>query len=398
MAKNSGAVFVSHPGLQHAHQLAWAVHERGLLQAFWSGVPVLGAGEAAPFWMPDVYAGRMKHVGIPAGLRRHPLLFQALLRAGGALLPGMSGDDYAHRIFHLYDRWVSRHISRLRPKVVVAYENSAYHTFRAARAIGARCILDAPALHHATAARILETMPTPYLQEINRRKDEEVALADLVLTCSPMAAESYREAGVPAGKLRSLILGAALPEGIIPWQSHEQPLRFMFAGSLRYLKAPDLILGAFARIHAEGLPYRLDFVGGQAEPGWVDAIGEVPQAVYHGALPQSELFQKLAQADCLLLPSRFDSFGLVVAEAMACGTPAIVSAQTGAKAIMQQFPGAGWIVECDEEAIYRCVKERILNREALFAARHAAWQASQCFTWQAYRARVGELIEGMVND
>lgn len=41
-------VFVSHPGLQHAHQLAWSLHERGLLQAFWSGVPVLSDGDALP--------------------------------------------------------------------------------------------------------------------------------------------------------------------------------------------------------------------------------------------------------------------------------------------------------------------------------------------------------------
>lgn len=396
MGNDLGAVFVTHPGLQHAHQLAWALHERGLLQAFWSGVPVLGAGEEPPFWMPGSYAGRMKRVAVPAGFRRHPVLFQVLLRAAGGLPAGISRDDYAHRIFHLYDWWVSRQILRLKPRAVIAYENSAYHTFRAAKATGARCILDAPALHHAAAARILRPAPTPYLQEINRRKDQEVALADAILTCSPLAAESYIEAGVPAAKVHSMPLGATLPEGIIPWECHEEPLHFIFAGSLRYLKSIDLILGAFEKVHAAGLPYRLSFVGGQGEPGWVEAIGKIPHATYHEGLPQAALFQKLAQADCLLLPSRFDSFGMVVAEAMACGTPAIVSRQTGAKAIMELCPGAGWIVESTEEDICRCVQERIRNREALFAARDAARQAARSFTWESYRERVGKLIEGLV--
>lgn len=388
-----GSIFVSHPGQQHAHQLAWALHERGLLQAFWSGVPVLTEGEKLPFWLPNTYARRVKTVAIPPELRRHPMLFPALLRVG-ALLPGsLSREDYQHRIFHLFDWWVSKQIARLKPKVVVAYENSAYHTFRAAKAIGARCILDAPALHHSAAARILKIKPTPYLQEINRRKDEEVGLAELILTCSPMAAESYMKAGVVAGKIRPMLLGATLPEGITPWQAHEQPLHFMFAGCLRYLKSIDLILRVFEKMHSEGLQYRLSFVGGQGEPGWVDAIRKIPHATYHGGVSQAVLFQKLAQADCLLLPSRFDSFGMVVAEAMACGTPAIVSTQTGAKAIIEQFPKAGWIVECNEEALYRCVKERIQNREELFSARHFAQEASRHFTWQAYRERIGKLIE-----
>lgn len=96
----------------------------------------------------------------------------------------------------------------------------------------------------------------------------------------------------------------------------------------------------------------------------------------------------------MLLPSRFDSFGMVVAEAMACGTPAIVSENVGAKAIIEQFPGSGWIVECTEDSLYRCVKERIENREALFAARTVAKEASHSFSWQAYREqRVGQLLQ-----
>ncbi len=221
-------------------------------------------------------------------------------------------------------------------------------------------------------------------------------MADLILTCSPMAAESYIEAGVSASKVRYMLLGATLPEGIIPWQLHEHPLHFIFAGGLRYLKAIDLILRVFEKMHSEGLQYRLSFVGGQGEPGWVDAIKKTPNATYLGGVSQAALFQEFAQADCLLLPSRFDSFGMVVAEAMACGVPAIVSTQTGAKAIIEQFPKAGWIVECNEEALYHCVKERIQNREELFSARNAAQEASRHFTWQDYRERIGELVEGLV--
>jgi glycosyltransferase involved in cell wall biosynthesis len=387
------SIFVSHPGLQHAHQLAWGLHERGLLQAFWSGVPVLSDGETLPFWLPAIYAKRIKKVNIPPELRRHPMMFQALLRAGAVLPAGFSREDYAHRVFHLFDWWVAKHIPRLKPKVVIAYENSAYHTFRAAKAVGARCILDASSLHHSTVEQLMIVKTTPYLAEINRRKDQEVELADMILTCSPLAAESYLAAGAPLDKVYPMLLGATLPAGVDIWRPHTKPLHFIFAGGIRYLKGIDLILSTFKRLHSEALPYQLSFVGGQGEPGWVEAIEQTPGARYYPGVPQAALYQMLAKADCLLLPSRFDSFGMVVAEAMACGTPAIVSTQTGAKAMIEQFPDSGWIVDSDEDSLYRCVKERIQNREALFAARNFALEASRQFTWQAYRGRVGQLIQ-----
>lgn len=386
-------MFVSHPGLQHAHQLAWGLHERGILQAFWSGVPVMSNGEKAPIWLPAAYAQRIKKADIPAEFRRHPILFQALLRAGAVLPSGFSREDYAHRIFHLFDWWVAKQIINLKPKVVVAYENSAYHTFQAAKAIGARCLLDAPSLHHTAGARLMPNKPTPYLAEINRRKDEEVALADLILTCSPLAAESYIGSGVLPAKVRPMLLGATLPKGIRFWQPHTKPLHFIFAGGLRHLKAIDIILSAFKRLHSESLPYQLSFVGGQGEPGWVEKIENTPAATYYPGVGQAALYQMLAKADCLLLPSRFDSFGMVVAEAFACGTPAIVSTRVGAKAIIEQFPNAGWIVDCDEYHLYQCVKDRIQNRAALFAARSHALEASRHFTWQAYRGRVSKHIQ-----
>lgn len=343
--------------------------------------------------MPAAYARRLKRVPIPRALRRHPLLFQAVLRAGGRLPHGMAGDDFSHKFFHLYDWWFSRQLSRLRPKVVVAYENSAYHTFQVAKAMGARCVLDAASLHYSVGMGSVVTNPTAFRAEINRRKEIEVELADLIITCSPLAAESYRAASVPALKLRPVLLGADLPSSLPVWRSHDGPLHYVFAGGLSYRKSIDLILAAFRRLHAENLPARVSFVGGLAEAKWLDEIERTPNAEYFPGVPQPELFEILSGADCLLLPSRFDSFGMVVAEAMACGTPAVVSTQTGAKAIIEQFPGGGWVIEPNEQSLYKCLRWHIENRAALFSAREQARAAASHFNWEAYRQRIGDLFE-----
>lgn len=390
-------ILISHPGLQHSHQLASAVHQRGLLQSFWSGVPVLTEDERPAFWLPASYHERIKRVSIPPSFHRHSLLFPALLRAGRWLPSGFSQSDYGRRLDQYFDWWVAQHIAKFRPKVVVAYENSAYYTFKAAKAIGARCILDAASVHHLVGGQLNLVTYTPHLAETNRRLDCEIEQADLILTCSPLAAQSYIRAGVLESKVKSMLLGASPTMHEANWKPHDQPLRFMFAGGLRSLKAIDVILEAFNCLNQTGTSYQLSFVGGEGETGWIKRIKNVPHACYLPAVSQNELYRLMGQTDCLLLPSRFDSFGMVVAEAMACGTPSIVSTQTGSKAIIERFPKAGWIVEPGVESLFRCVKARIDDRASLFSARPYALEAANHFTWAAYRERVGSFIESWMS-
>jgi glycosyltransferase involved in cell wall biosynthesis len=387
------SILVTHPGLQHSHQLALALHERALLQSFWSGVPVAADGEPPPWWLPASYRMKVRRVNIPGPLRRHPVRFQIAMRAAHSVRSGLTSSDVTHRIFHWFDAWAARQIYQSKPKVVVAYENAAYHTFKAAKAVGARCVLDAAAFHHRAAQELIGSAATPYTPEINRRKDEEVKLADLVLTCSPLAAESYISNGVPAAKLRPLLLGAEPPSGIPSWKPPEGPLRFVFAGTLCQRKSVDLIVEAFRRLHADGLRYELELMGGIGEQSLLAAVLATPNARHTPNAPQQTLYSVLAQADCLLLPSRSDSFGMVVAEAMACGTPALVSTQTGAKAMVEDYPGSGWIVEPTAESIYAQVRKLIENPAQVFEARATAMRSGQAFSWTNYRARAGQLLE-----
>jgi glycosyltransferase involved in cell wall biosynthesis len=54
-----------------------------------------------------------------------------------------------------------------------------------------------------------------------------------------------------------------------------------------------------------------------------------PDAVFHGARVGEALAERYAQADVFVFPSRTDTFGLVMLEAMACGTPVAAYPVTG---------------------------------------------------------------------
>lgn len=363
------------------------------MSKFYSGVPILSEGECLPWWLPEMYGARIKRVNIPKAVRCHPLRFQALIRANRFLPSGFSRSDYTHRIFHLFDAWAAKQVLKLKPRIVVGYENSSSKTFLAAKSIGAYCVLDASSLHHKSIASLLNFQNTNYLSEIVRRKEAEVESSDLIITCSPWARESFIENGVPADKVRSILLGSELPKGIPAWKKGKGPVRFIFAGGIRHLKSIDIILDAFNRLYEEGFRYSLTFVGGGGDADLLGRIQKTPLASRHKNLPQPALYSRFADSDCLLLPSRFDSFGMVVAEAMACGTPAIVSTNTGSKSIIERFPGSGWIVEPTVDSLYEKLRELLIDPEILYCARARALEASGCFTWQAYRARVRETFK-----
>jgi glycosyltransferase involved in cell wall biosynthesis len=392
----TGSALVAHPTLQHSHQLALALHESKLLQAFWSGVPVASPDEPLPIWMPERFRRKVKRVDIPASMRLHPMRFQLALRAGQLALPesGTGLGDLPHRIFHWFDAWTAQRIRRLKPKLVVAYENSAYHTFAAAKAVGARCVLDAASLHHRTSFDLMNGhRRSAFDVEVNRRKDAETEMADVILTCSPLAADSYLSHGVPASKVHPLLLGAELPARLLQRRPERGgPPRFIFAGVLSRRKSVDLILSAFKRLADEGLAYEVEFVGNANDTALLDQVRATPGASHRPGVAQSDLYPLMAAADCLLLPSRFDSFGMVVAEAMACGTPALVSTQTGAKAIIEETPGSGWIVEPDGDALHAQLRQLILEPALLENAREHAQRAAESYTWQAYRRRATRLL------
>lgn len=392
--KNARSVLVLHPTLQHSYQLALALHEKNLLCAFWSGVPIASPRERLPAWMPKKYRQKVKRVDIPAELRTHPIRFQVCMRAADILPESLwsTPGELPHRIFHWFDAWAAPRVARLKPKVVIAYENSAYRTFAAAKNVGAFCVLDAASLHHSAGADRFETPPGRFDVEVNRRKDAETEMADLILTCSPLAAESYIGHGVPASKVQPLLLGAELPENLPRRLPRRGPPRFLFAGILMRRKSVDLILSAFKRLADEGFAYELQLVGNVADSKLLDQARATPSTTYRSGVAQRDLYALMVEADCLLLPSRFDSFGMVVAESMACGTPAIVSTRTGAKAIIEGLPGSGWIVEPDADALYALLRRLLLDSSQLQQARPLAQRAAESYTWQAYRLRARTLL------
>lgn len=364
-------VLVTHPGRQHSHQAALALEKAGLLAGYWAGVPASGFRRYGPVPLD------------PARTAWFPWT-PALRRIGPRA-------DFA--ACRLFDRWAARRLGKAGAEAVIACEISALETFRKAKRLGMTTLLDAPSIHHVTQDRLHGTTDSP---ELHRRivavKDAEISLADHVLTVSELARGTYLEAGVPAEKVHAVPLGADLelfsPDGAVK----SGAITFLFAGATIRRKGFDLLVEAFEQVRSEVTDVRLRIVGPRGDLGHLLK----PEIDFLGPLTQPELASELRRADVLVLPSRNDSYAMVVAEALASGTPVLVSEMVGAKDLVTEGK-TGWIVPVEDVAA--------LAERMAWCARHPeevrslgpdCRRAAEGATWPAYHQRVAELVRALI--
>jgi glycosyltransferase involved in cell wall biosynthesis len=286
-------------------------------------------------------------------------------------------------------------VSTLKPDLVVCYENAALRTFAAARTISAVCVLDAASVHYNAQRSWRGDNRDTDPASVGLRKEREITAADAILTCSRLAAQTYREAGVQAAKLFTVALGTALPRVRRAEPRPAGPRRFVFVGSVVRHKGIEDLSRVFAEFAANQVPAQLTVIGPVVEHELESRLGILPNIVRLPFVTHPRLFEEVARQDCLILPSLFDSFGMVVPEAMAVGVPAIVSERVGAKCIIEDHPGAGWIVPCDRAALKAQILALVRHRELLDRASGAARQAAADYTWENYRKRVVRTLEAI---
>jgi glycosyltransferase involved in cell wall biosynthesis len=386
----AGQVLICHPGRQHAHQAALALAGQGMLAGFILGLPSL---ERHGRFVPARWRGAFfKHglLDLPPDRVRFWPVEPAVRHMAGALLPPKAAAVATYWGLSFFDALTARSLRGWEAQAVIAYENSALHTFRAARRLGWTTILDAASFHHLTQDRWSAHEEPAWLhRRICRRKDEEVALADRIITCSGLARESYVEAGVPPSKVIAVPLGVdtARFQPSPPTRVPDSPT-FLFVGTVTTGKGIDLLVEAFQRVQALCPQASLRLVGGKgnAWPLVRPLLG--PAVSWQTTLSHEALSEEYRKATCLVLPSRFDSFGMVVAEALASGLPVIVSDRTGAKELVTEGSN-GWVIPAEDvkaltERMFWCAQHPKELAEMAGAARQAGLSAD----WKRYHKRL----------
>jgi glycosyltransferase involved in cell wall biosynthesis len=188
--------------------------------------------------------------------------------------------------------------------------------------------------------------------------------ASAVVATSDQEAQELTAGGVPSGKIVLRRNGVEIPSS---WPEPEAFRRtqgisedaklILFLGRLSAKKSPDLLLRAFAKLPADldRKPLQLVFAG--PDEGGMRTQLEVMAAQlgvrtriqFTGPLFGENKWAAYRDADVFVLPSQNENFGNTAAEAVAAGTPVIVTEQCGIAPLLANE--AGLVVRHDSTAL-----------------------------------------------
>lgn len=115
----------------------------------------------------------------------------------------------------------------------------------------------------------------------------------------------------------------------------------LYVGRLSQEKDLPVLYEAFRQLNQRGA-YQLHIVGdGPLRPQIERFVATTPHTAYLGSIPYGErLADMYARADVLALPSRNETFGLTILEALASGIPAVAIRQGGPTDLLHAQVGA----------------------------------------------------------
>jgi phosphatidylinositol alpha-mannosyltransferase len=174
-----------------------------------------------------------------------------------------------------------------------------------------------------------------------------------------------------------------------------EELRVLFVGRPEERKGLPVLLTAFGAL-VEHVPSRLTVIGAEREdvarfltdPNLMSSI-DVP-----GRVSGERLWQSLHEADVLCAPSLSgESFGMVLTEAFAAGTPVIASGIAGYSDVVTDGLDGVLVPPADPQRLAEELQRVYHEPERLRAMGEAARQSAQRYAWPRVADRVTEVYE-----
>lgn len=415
MEKVESGVVISHPGhILVAYQAALALQEAGLLDCFETGFYYKGgkfSNMLLSIFSPQVAARilrqlrRRTHETLAVSrIRTHPVAEITYVLC--AKVPILK--RFSERIIHLrndyFDSVVGRVVLKLQPLAVICYDSCALKTFEAAKKVGTLCILDQVIGHIKTGVGILaeerrlhpefaDTIPDATSDWALKRCTIEAIVADRVIAASEYVRDSLIMNGVSPSRIALCPYGVDIERFRPSDKINEHCFQILFVGQLSQRKGIKYLLEAFKEIGLENA--ELVLMGGVAGSGeGLKCYEGLFRHISH--VPYSELPQYYQSADIFVYPSVHEGSALAIYEALASGLPVITTFNSGS---VVRDGVEGFIVPIrDIDALKEKIVLLYQNKELRTRMSREARKRAETFTWQAYRQRLGTLMQDFIQE
>jgi len=229
---------------------------------------------------------------------------------------------------------------------------------------------------------------------------ETLYRCDLIVALSRALQERVIRLGVDPSKIYVIPNGVDTTQFTPLDKKSREPL-ILFVGSLIPRKGVNYLLQAMPYVFLSVPEYRLVIVGEGPEKPFLHQLtkdlGIEDRVSFVGDQPHQEVKRWMQRARVLVLPSLEEGMGVVLVEALACGTPVVASCIDGIKDVVT--PEVGILVPpADSKAMSEAIVEILRDPERWAeASRSARARAEMYYRWDKIAKRYVELYQTLVN-
>ncbi len=168
----------------------------------------------------------------------------------------------------------------------------------------------------------------------------------------------------------------------------------LFASMNFEIKGLDNIMFSLTKLKAQNRKFKLIVAGKGNIKKYTRLAQEakiIEDVIFTGPVNKEKLVKMYLAGDCYIMLSKFDTFGMVVLEAMAAGLPVIISNNVGAKDLVHEGEN-GFIINDTTDSDYIAAKIALLcdeNMRRPLAER--AYQTATQNTWDQVAAKYQEI-------
>lgn len=193
--------------------------------------------------------------------------------------------------------------------------------------------------------------------------------------------------------------GIDVPEYV--QKTRRAPCTLLFLGRIHPKKGLEFLLRAWEVVQSRFTDWRLLIVGPN-ECGYRNEMQllaknlRLMRVEFVDGLYGEQKWQAYREADLFVLPTRHENFGLVVSEALAAGTPAIVT--KGAPWPELEPRGAGWWIDIGVGPLVDCLENALAQPTdalAVMGRKGRDWMAEE-FSWERVGLQMAETYQWII--
>jgi D-inositol-3-phosphate glycosyltransferase len=184
----------------------------------------------------------------------------------------------------------------------------------------------------------------------------------------------------------------------------------LFVGRIEPLKGIDTLIQALSLMEKKNFfkqhPFRMSIIGGEPETESVNLTSEMIRlqemrsrygvtdiVTFLGKKAQDTLPYYYSAAEAVVVPSFYESFGMVALEAMACGTP-VVASQVGGLAFLVQDRETGFTVPVeDAEALAEKLMLILCDSDLRRYMGERASEFAKLYSWERIASQMIKLYD-----